>query len=154
MVKLSDFRSDTKAIQDGVWVRVDERNYGDLEILSRGSTDEFIDASADRWAKAAEKYGGDRSRIPNSEGRKIQASLFEDYLILDVRNLSDDDGNPVDVRTFHAMLYDPQFQKLSNACRDAVAKVNARQGEQTGQAEKNSVTPSQPHLNGATSVHA
>lgn len=154
MVKLSTFRSDTRAINDGVWVRVDERNFGDLEVLSRGNTDDYIDAAADRWAKAAEPYGGDRSRIPNSEGRRIAASLLEDFLVLDVRNLTDDDGNVVDVQAFRAILYEPAFQKLFDACWQAVRKVNTRSDRQMGEAEKNSPRPLPQHLNGATSAPA
>jgi hypothetical protein len=150
MVSLSEFRSDTRAINDGVWIRVNEASYGDLEIKSRGFTDDFVDAQNTRLGKAAEAYNGDRTRLPNSELRKINASLLEDFLVLDVRNLTDGD-QVVPVAVFHTMLYDPAFNRLSRACWEAASRVTTRSEAQIKAASGNSHAPSGFTSTGATS---
>lgn len=130
MAKLSDFTSDTKAISDGVWLRVNEAVYGDLEILSRGYTDEFVDAQNARLRRAADPYGGDRTQIPNAIWRTVNASLCRDILVLGVRNLKDDDGNEVTLDAFYDMLDHPKYQKLARAAMDAAARVTTASGEQ------------------------
>jgi hypothetical protein len=148
MVDLSEFRTDTKAINDGVWLRVNEAAYGDLEILSRGFTDDFVDAQNARIAKAAEPYGNDRTRVPNSLMRQINASLLEDYLVLDVRNLKNGEAD-VEVGAFHMMLYDAAFNRLSRACWDAASRVTTRSEAQLKSAVGNLPPRSEPGLNGA-----
>jgi hypothetical protein len=140
VVSLAEFRADTRAIQDGAWIRVNEAAYGDLDIMTRGFTDEFVDAQNARLAKAAEPYGGDRSRIPNAEQRRINATLLRDFLVIDVRNLMND-GQPVEVEAFHALLFDPAFTRLARACWDAASRVTARSQAQMEAAAGNS----QPH---------
>jgi hypothetical protein len=152
MVSITEFRSDTRSINDGDWVRVDAARYGDLEIFSRGFTDEFVDAQNNRTGKAAEAYVGDKTRIPNSELRKINASLLEDFLILDVRNLTDDAGIAVTVDTFHSMLYEPQYSRLARASWEAAARISTRSMAQLDAARGNSPQPSVSHSNGATSA--
>jgi hypothetical protein len=137
MVSLSEFRSDTRSIQDGAWIRVNEAAYGDLDIMTRGFTDEFIDAQNARLSKAAEPYGGDRTRIPNGEQRRINATLLRDFLVLDVRNLLNGD-EPVSVEAFHAMLFDAAFVRLARACWDAAARITARSAAQMEAASGNS----------------
>ena len=139
MVKLSEFRSDTKSIQDGAWIRVNEAAYGDLDIMTRGFTDEFIDAQNARLSKAAEPYAGDRTRIPNAEQRRINASLLTDYLVIGVRNLMDGETE-VAVEDFHKMLVDPSLNRLARACWDAAARVTARSVAQVEAAAGNSST--------------
>ena len=154
MVSITEFRTDTRAINDGTWIRVHEGAYGNLEILSRGFTDEFIDAQTARVAKAAELYGGNKERIPNSQLRSINASLMEDYVVLDVRNLTDEKGEPVSVKDFHSMLYQPGYGRLARACWEAAAAVSNRSQAQMEAAVGNSSTRSGPTLNGAPSESA
>lgn len=150
MVDLAEFRVDTKAINDGVWIRVDEQDYQDLEILSRGFVDDFVDAQNARMAKAAEAYGGDKTRIPNSVMRQVNATLLEDFLVIDVRNLTAN-GEPVKVADFHAMLYDPAFSKLARASWLASSRVTTRSATQLAAASGNSPAPWTPGSPGATS---
>lgn len=144
MAKLSDFRSNSRAIQDGAWVRVNEAVYGDLEILTRGFTDEFIDAQNAALDKAAERFDKDRSRIGNAELRAINAGLLREHLVLDVRNLSDDDDQPVSIDKFHEMLADAEFAKLSRACWEAANKVSNMSKKQLDAAMGNSQQLSTP----------
>lgn len=152
MVSIDAFRSDSRAINEGDWVRVDEARYGDLEILTRGFTDDFVDAQNQRTEKLAEAHMGDRTRIANSEMRKLNASLLEDYLILDVRNLTDDKGEPVSVGLFHAMLYQPEYSRLQRAAWVAAARISTRSVQQLDEARGNSLLPSGSTSNGATSA--
>ncbi|HJZ22049.1 MAG TPA: hypothetical protein VJ226_13890 [Bradyrhizobium sp.] len=130
MAKLSAFRADTKAIQDGVWLRVNDALYDDLEIQTRGYTDEFVDAQTLRLARAAESLNGDTTRIPNAVRRLINGELIRDFLVLGVRNLADDDGQPVTIAAFKQMLTDPAYYKLSRACFDAAARVTTKSADQ------------------------
>jgi len=138
MAKLSDFRSDTKAIQDGAWIRVNEALYDDLEIQTRGYTDEFVDAQTLRLARAAEPFNNDLTRIPNAVRRTINGDLLREFLVLGVRNLADDDGEPVTRDDFLAMLGDPAYYKLARACFDAAGRVTSKAAEQVKAAMGNS----------------
>lgn len=127
MAKLKDFRTDTQAINDGVWIKVGAE-FDDLEILTRGFTDQFFDAQEARLERAAQAYGGDRAKIPNAERRTVNASLLEDFLVLDVRNL-DDEGKPVSKEDFYSMLYTPQYGMLARACWSSAGKVSSMSAE-------------------------
>lgn len=160
MAKLSDFRADTNAINDGVWTRVSEANYGDLEILSRGFTDEFIDSQNAMMMKAAAKHAPpgtpltDRqSYIPNSVMRTINAELLRRHLVLDVRNLLDDAGNAVPVAKFHEMLGDMKYGRLARACWEAAGSVSLRSAEELETAMGNLPGDSGSNSTGGNSGH-
>lgn len=138
MATLKNFRKDTRAINDGAWVRVNEAIYDDLEILTRGFTDEFVDAQNRRMAYAAERYNGDRGQIPNAVQRDINAALAREFLVLDVRNLTDDDGTPLGLDAFLATLNDPAYLDLARACFDAASQVSRRAALQLKAAVGNS----------------
>lgn len=138
MAKLSAFRSDTKAINDGEWVRVNEALYDDLDILTRGYTDQFVDAQNSRLIRAAEPFNGDQARIPNNVRRTINGALLREFLVIDVRNLIDDDtGEPVTREAFLAMLDNPEFNRLSRACFEAAGRVTTRAAKQATDAVGN-----------------
>jgi hypothetical protein len=131
MAKLSSFLIDTRATADGAWIRVNEALYDDLEILTRGYTDEFVDAQAARQRKARMDLTlSENDPLPNAVARKLNASLLRDFLVLDVRNLTADDGSAVTIEEFHAMLDQPEAQRLARACWDASAKASVRTKEQ------------------------
>ncbi len=141
MASLLDFQSDMKAINEGIWVRVHEA-FDDTEILVRGFTDEFHDARTLRTEAAAEPYGGNEKRIPNDVQRRINASLMKDFLIIGVRNLKGPDGEDVSLETFHQLLFQKDFGKLSRECWLAAGRVSGRSMAQVEQAAKNSPPPS------------
>lgn len=148
MAKLSDFRSNSKAISDGVWIRVNEGLFGDMEILTRGFDDRFIDAQNSRLKKAAGKYANDRERIPNSEHREINATLLQEFLVLDVRGLEGDDGNPIDIKSFYVLLHDEDYSALTRACWEAAQRVTSMSQVQLEEALGNSHRRSQSTSNG------
>lgn len=123
MAKLSDFRSDSKAISDGVWVLVDPVMFDDIEILSRGYTDDFIDAQNAMIRKYAQRYNGDKERITNAQYREINATLMREYLVVDVRGLLDDKDTPVTVAGFHEMLFKNEYTRLARAVWEAAGRV-------------------------------
>lgn len=142
MAKLSAFRADTAAIQDGAWIRVNEAFYDDLEIQTRGYTDAFVDAQTLRLIRAAEPFGGDQTRIPNAERRDLNAGLLREFLVLGVRNLLDDDGQPVELAGFLEMLDKPAYQRLARACFEAASRVSTQSARQIVNAVGNSATAS------------
>jgi hypothetical protein len=137
MANLNEFQTDIRAISDGAWIRVSEA-YGDLEIQTRGFTDEFTDARTARLIAAAEAYNGERERIPNAEGRRINAGLMAEFIVIGVRNLYDKDGEPVTLEQFHQLLHRQEYSRLLRACWEAAGRVNARSLAQVEAAAKNS----------------
>ena len=127
MAQLTDFVTDEKAINEGMWIRVNPALYDDLDIFSRGFTDEFVDAQAARLRKA--RIDGDLTEgeaLPNAMQRQINAGLLRDYLVLDVRNLNGPDGSPVSVADFTAKLGELSYTRLARACWEAASRVTAR----------------------------
>lgn len=153
MAKLANFRVDTRAINDGAWIRVGPE-YDDLEILSRGFTDDFLDAQEARLQKAAQAYNGDQAKIPNGERRSINASLLEDFLILDIRNMVDELGKVVEIKDFHSMLYEPDYSMLSRACWLSAGRVTNTSAEKLKSQLGNSVASSRSISPGAGSAVA
>lgn len=150
MAKLSDFRSNSKAISDGVWIRVNEALFGPMEVLTRGFDDRFIDAQNSRIKRAAGKYANDRDRIPNAEHREINAALLCEFLVLDVRGLDDDEGKPIEIKEFYRLLFDEDYSALTRACWEAAQRVTSMSKEQLDAALGNSRAPSKSTSSGAT----
>jgi hypothetical protein len=90
-----------------------------------------------RTQHLAESYGNDATKIPNAEQRRLNASLMEDFLIIGVRNLHGDNGEPVSLEDFHALLYQPDYNRLSRVCWEAVSRVSSRSIAQIEAAAKN-----------------
>ena len=129
MARLASFRVDHKKLEGGEWVRPDEE-FDDLEIRTRGYTDAYTDARAAKLRRAALPYGGDVSKIPNAEQRDIIADCLVAHCLLDVRNLENDDGQPVSFARFCEMVRDPAYPDLWAAATRAPALVGRiRAGE-------------------------
>lgn len=135
-MKLSAFKVDSKAINEGKWVRPGEET-GDLEILIRGYTNAYSDARNARMRKASLPYGGDISRIPTAISTEITADCLADHLVIDVRNIVDDAGNPVSVETFRECIRSPDYPELLMAAIRAAAIVSQMRAEDTADAVKN-----------------
>lgn len=137
MLTLADLKTDSAAIADGDWVKIDK--FPGLKIKSRGYTDKFVDAQAQRLRKAAERYRGDVSAIPNAVRRKINAGLLRDFLVLDVEGLHHDreKKNPVTIDEFKELLGNPDYRELMSACWEAAALVTTKASEHAEEAEGN-----------------
>ncbi len=135
MAKLSSLLSDTKSIDEGMWQPVNPAFYDDLEIFTRGFTDDFVDAQAARLRKLRldnDIIEGDP--LPNAMQRELNAGLLRDLLVLDVRNLEGDDGIQVSVEDFKAMLDKPNAGRLVRACWEAASRVSSRTTKSTAAA--------------------
>jgi hypothetical protein len=141
MAKLSSFRQDSRAIQEGEWVRVGEE-YDDLEIRTRGFTDAYFDAQAARQRKAAVGFGGDVTKLPSAIRRQINVECLIQHVVLDVRNLTHDDGRPVTKEEFYDLLRDPDYAELVIACFRAASLVGQRRAADLEEAEGNSASAS------------
>ncbi|MFT9359536.1 hypothetical protein [Acetobacter okinawensis] len=143
MPVLSDIAVDSSAINDGAWVEIDE--YPGLKIKSRGYTDIFVDAQNRRLDKAMRAAGVSiAALVPNAVRREINAKLLADFLVLDVDGLFKDSAQtqPVTVDEFKALLQDPRYSRLMNACWEAAGSVTRDGAQQAEEAEGNSVPPS------------
>lgn len=141
MAKISSFRVDTKAIESGEWVSPGEE-FDDLEILTRGFTDAYTDSRSARTRKAAIPFGGDVSKIPSVVGRNILVDCLVRHVLLDVRNLQDDDGESVKFPAFCTMLGSGDYPDLLRAAVQAANKVGVAKATDTADAVGNSPTPS------------
>ena len=136
-MKLSALKIDSAAINDGVWVDIEQ--FPGLRIKTRGYTDAFVDAQSRRLAVAADKYRGDPARIPNADRRAINAGLLNDFLILDVDGLYSDDAETqkVSVEDFRKLLADPDYARLMRCCWEAASLVASGAVKQAEEAEGN-----------------
>lgn len=126
MAKLSAFRTNSRAIIEGEWIGVPE--FGDLEILTRGFGDAYTDAMALRQRRAAVGLAGDTTKLPAAIRRAININCLIEFVLLDVRNLTDDDGErPIEFPEFCELLRNPDFETLVVACLQAAAQVGQRQ---------------------------
>lgn len=140
MAKLSQFKQNSRAIQEGEWVRVGEE-YDDLEIQTRGLTDSYYDAQASRQRRAAVSLGGDVSKLPSAIRRRINIECLIEHVLLTppVRNLQHDNGREVTGAEFEDMLRDPDYPELFLACFKAAAQVGQKRAEDLEEAKGNSL---------------
>jgi hypothetical protein len=152
LAKLSSFRTDSQAIQAGEWVRVDDE-YGDLEILTRGFTDAYFDAQARRQHAAARGFGGDANKLPSAIRRAINVECVIEHMVLDVRNLVDDQngGRAIPVQEFKDLLRNADYAELVVACFRAAGKVGQRRAMDLEEAVGNSPPPSSTKRRGDAS---
>jgi hypothetical protein len=136
MAKLSAFKADSAAIQQGEWVRVGEE-YDDLEILTRGFTDVYFDAQASRQRRAAVGFNGDTNKLPSALRRSINIDCLIAHVVMDIRNLQHDDGRPVTRQEFEGLLRDPDYAELVVACFKAAGQVGQRKAIELDDAVKN-----------------
>lgn len=127
MAKLKSLLTDIVAINDGMWVTVNPALYDDLQIKTRGFTDQFVDAQQARFLKAKTDLNlREVDPLPNAVGRKINARLAQDFLVLDVRGLEDEDGQTVGVEPFKKMLENENASRLVRAVFEAAGRVSSK----------------------------
>ncbi len=138
MAKLASFKRDMKkARESGEWVQVGD-DYGDLEILTRGFTDEYTDMrSAALHRLAVRNYRGDANKITTAESRAITIECLQAKCLLGVRNLVDDAGQPMTLDDFVRLLDDPDFSDLYTAALIACGNVGRAKAVNAGDDVKN-----------------
>jgi hypothetical protein len=137
MAKLTAYKSDLKKMNEGTWVELPD-DFGDIQILTRGFTDAYMDARQARMRRAATKFGGDLNRIPQAEVRAILAELLVQHCVLGVRNLEDQDGNPVPFDLFCELIQEEAYKDLYGACLAAANIVSNEREADLAEAKKNS----------------
>lgn len=137
MAKLSKFRTNSRAIQEGEWIVLGDE-YDDLEILTRGFTDAYFDAQAAKQRRAAVSLGGDVNKLPSAVRRAINVECLIQHVVLDVRNLTDDNGNTITAEQFHTLLKDPDYAELVVGCYSAASRVGQRRKAELEDAVGNS----------------
>ena len=136
MAKLTSFKVDAKAIEEGEWIRPGEE-YEDLEFRTRGFTDAYEDARAAKTRRAAARFGGDASKIPQSERRAILIDCLLAHVLLDVRGLNDEHDQPIPFNVLAGHLHDASFAPLVSAALTAAAQISNRRAADVSDAAKN-----------------
>lgn len=136
MARLSSFRVDSKAIEDGQWISPGSE-FDDLEIKTRGVTDQYNDARNAKMRRAAIRFGGDITKVPSAISRGITVDCLIEFLLLDVRNIVDDEGKPISFGPFCDMLHLPDYIDLVVACLKAAAIVGLSKANEIEDAKKN-----------------
>ena len=136
MASLNKFKIDSKRVADGDWISPGEE-YDDLEIKTRGFTDEYTDARNSKIRRASALYNNDPARIPTAVSRAITVECMIKYVVQDVRNLKDANEQPVNFAQFCDMLLDPDYYDLVVACIKAAAIVGVQRAADKADAEKN-----------------
>jgi uncharacterized protein YukE len=106
MANLASRKRNSTAYTSGVWKRPDPDM--DLEILTLGMGDEYLDMQAAKQRKAAKGFGGDTEKLPAAMKRKINIECLIACCLRDVK-FNDDDGNPVSFAEFCEFLRDPEW---------------------------------------------
>lgn len=136
MAKLNSFKVDSKLIEHGEWVSPGEE-YDDLEIKCRGFTDTYTDVRSAKMRRAAMRFGGDVNKVPISLSREITVDCMIDHVLLDVRNIQDEHGQPVTFEQFCQLLKTPDYYDLVLACLRAAAVVGTHRIDDVQDAAKN-----------------
>lgn len=147
MARLGSFKVDSKAIEAGEWKNPGEE-YDGLEILTRGFTDAYTDSRAAKMRRAAVSFGGDQSKVSVAVARSIMVDCMVKHVLLDVRGIEDDAGEPVPFSRFTDLLRDPDYQDLLTASIKAASLVGQRVASDVADAVGNSAPPSGTPSNG------
>jgi len=149
MAKLSRFRTDSRAIDEGEWITLDE--WDGIRILTRGWNDDYADAQARQQRQAALGMGGNTDRLPSAIKRKINVECLIRHVLRDVDNLTDDDGRKIEFAEFCDLLRNPDYADLVLACFAAASQVGQRRSFDIEEAAVPLGTSSGGTLNGDAS---
>ncbi|WP_376959634.1 hypothetical protein ABNQ39_06930 [Azospirillum sp. A26] len=134
MANLASLKRSSTALTTGAWKRPDPDL--DLQILTRGYTDEYQDAQASKQRKAAKGFGGDPEKLPVALKRSINIECLIKHCLIDVK-MKDDDGAPVTFEEFCDTIRDPDFSELATAAFTAAGMVSADREADAKEAEGN-----------------
>lgn len=142
MASIGAFRLNKDAIAEGEWIEVGADD-AKFEIRARGAVSAYRDGLAALREEAARKHnrkarGGETAvtpdRLPPTIDDQCQGMALADHIVLDVRGLDHDDGKPVTVEEYRAMLRDAETYGM--LIRFTVEAAIAVQMRHTGQVEK------------------
>lgn len=140
MAKLSTFRIDSKAKESGEWQSLGEE-FGGIEVLIRGIVDEYSNAISAKMRAAAKPYNGDGRKIPAEVSTRITIEVVCDKLLLGVRGVEGEDGEPMTLDAFKRHMADPDFVDVVNAVVAAAYRVGIVRKDTMQAAAGNSDAP-------------
>lgn len=137
MAKLSTLRVDSRAIDQGEWMALDDDVLPGAEVLTRGYTDAYSDSRSAKLRRAATMYHGDSAKIPAATTRSIVVEALIDHCLIDVRGLTDDNDQPLSFGQFCDFLRSPDYPELLTFVIRAVGLVGRAKAETLEDAKKN-----------------
>jgi hypothetical protein len=114
----------------------------DIEVLTKGYTDAYTDAQAQRHLRAAQAYGGDVSRVPNAILRKHNLDCLLKHCVSGVRNLKRANGEEITFEDVKVMVYEPQYRPLADGLFAATRLATLRRKTDLEELEGNSAASS------------
>lgn len=127
MTNILSLLQNGEAITHGAWIK--PAGFGDLEIRTRGVTDEYVDFQNKTIGEARQAAGG---ILTTTAARNLEINAWVQCCFLDVRGLTHGDPTeadptpkPVTADEFVGYLRTVDGQPLWMACRAATAAVAA-----------------------------
>lgn len=134
-VRMSAHKIDNSRLAAGEWVELADEFEG-AAIKTHGLTDSYFDAIGRGMQRAARGFGGDLSKVPTSVRRAVNVKALCDTLV-DVRGFVDDDGKPLSLDAFKAMLADRDYLAVLEAVTSATSSAGRVKAEETKDAAGN-----------------
>jgi hypothetical protein len=133
---------------EGVWIAPGGET-DDIEFQTSGFTDAYTDAQNRKHRRLATAYGGLDS-VPVALLRKANLdTLLEQRCVTGIRNLTDENEQPVTWERVKEMVYEPQYKPLVDGMFNAARLATLRRQADVEDAEGNSARSSGTSSNGA-----
>lgn len=134
MLKLSTFARDRATITEGVWIAPDERNHPELQLRVKGRDAGYFDALSIEYRGLVRREREDgrlKARqglddLPVSVVQGVEDRLLLSRLVLEVRGLAGDDGQPMPIETYRELAVQEVYRPLLDLAREAVTIATER----------------------------
>ena len=136
-MKLSAVRRDPSVFKSGEWVHLPGDEFDGAAILTRGFTDAYMNAKNAAFRRVSSAYGG-AEKVPVEKNREVVINAMVDHVLLDVRGIEDDAGQPITLDAFVACLRDqPSYEYLYTAVIAATAMAGVKRAADIEEAAGN-----------------
>jgi hypothetical protein len=120
----------------------------DIEFLTVGFTDRYIDAQAVAHRRLARAYGDDIGRVPVAALRKVNLECLLKHAVFGIRNLKDENDQEVTWEQAKKMVFEARFKPLGDGMFAAARLAGSRRAVDLEDAEGNSGKSSGTSSNG------